>query len=68
MQYFEFAAKTNYFNVGSRIFDALTGDDKKYYSQFIASFYKVENNTATTAKQLYNLVDKAVTIIMDFGV
>ena len=62
-----FAAKTNYFNVGSRIFDNLTGSDKEYYKQFTWSFYNPNYNTATQAEQLKNLVNKALSAGLEYG-
>lgn len=67
VEYFDFAAKTNYFNVGSRIFDNLTGSDLEYYKQFTWSFYNPNYNTATQAEQLKNLVNKALSAGLEYG-
>jgi hypothetical protein len=67
VEYFNYAAKTNYFNVGARIFDMLTGNDKEYYNKLIWSFYNPNYNTATQAEQLKPLVDKAVKALETYG-
>ena len=67
IEYFDFAAKTNYFGVGTRIFDVLTGQDLEYYKQFTWSFYNTNWNTTTTATQLFNVVEKATNAMLSYG-
>jgi hypothetical protein len=66
-EYFEYAAKTNYFAIGTTIFNALTGSELEYYKQFTWSFYNPNYSTATQAEQLKNLVDKAIDKMAEMG-
>ncbi len=67
VQYFDFAAKTNFFGIGTKVFNSLTGSELEYYKQFTWAFYNPNYNITTTATQLYNLVDKAVAEMMEYG-
>ncbi len=67
VEYFDYAAKTNHFAIGTTIFNALTGDELEYYKQFTWAFYNPNYNITTTATQLKNLVEKAVDEVMEFG-
>jgi hypothetical protein len=67
VQFFDFAAKTNYFAIGTRLFESLSGQDLEYYKQFTWSFYNPNYNITQQAEKLRNLVDKAVEQIMEFG-
>jgi ABC-type glycerol-3-phosphate transport system substrate-binding protein len=66
-EYFKFTTSHNYFAVGTRIFELMTGNDKEYYNRFIWSFYNPNWNTATQVEQLIPLVDKAVKLTESYG-
>ncbi len=65
--YFDFAVQNNYFECGARVWESLTGTEKKYFEEFRWSFYNPNYNVATTLARVQNIVDKAVENSMDFA-
>ncbi len=66
-EYYEFVSKNNYFGIGYRVLEVLTGDEKEYYNQLFWSMYNNNWNTATAIEQLRNLAAKACEDVVKFG-
>ena len=58
-EYYEFTSQNNYFGIGYRVLEALTGDELEYYKQLYWSMYNNNWDTATAIEQLRNLAAKA---------
>ena len=66
-EYYEFVSQNNYFGIGYRVLEALTGDEKEYYNQLFWSMYNNNWNTATAIEQLRNLAAKACEDVVKYG-
>ena len=66
-EYYEFVSTQNYFGIGYRVLQALTGDELEYYNQLTWSMYNHNWNTATAIEQLRNLAAKACEAVVKYG-
>ncbi len=66
-EYYEFVSTQNYFGIGYRVLQALTGDELEYYNQLTWSMYNQNWNTATACEQLRNLAAKACEEVVKYG-
>ncbi len=67
VEFFNFVSKHNYFNPAGGWRNVLSGDDRSYYTQFERSMYREDYNVATTAKQVSNIINKAVQLMTEYG-
>lgn len=68
VEFFNFVSQNNYFNAAGGWRNLLSGDDYTYYKQFETSFYNnTKYNTTTAAKQVSNIIDKAVNLMNTYG-
>ncbi len=68
VEFFNFVSQHNYFNPAGGWRNLLSGEDYTYYKEFEKSFYdNSKYNTTTSAKQVSNIIDKAVNLMNTYG-
>ncbi|MBR4086478.1 MAG: hypothetical protein IKK30_01305 [Clostridia bacterium] len=68
VEFFNFVSQHNYFNPAGGWRNLLSGDDYTYYKEFEKSFYdNTKYNTTTAAKQVSNIIGKAVGLMNTYG-
>ncbi|MBR2013016.1 MAG: hypothetical protein IJ995_02240 [Clostridia bacterium] len=68
VEFFNFVSQHNYFNPAGGWRNLLDEGDRSYYNQFEKSFYdNTKYNTTTAAKQVSNIIDKAINLMNTFG-